>query len=200
MIYTPQPTRPGGGCAATWPYNTLYSTISRQTVKTRISCGLKRFLRTTGQKNSHDVRGKRFSTHAETGRELFHIQNTKQAPAGVVPLEVRCAHPVRLSPDTHSQGHGRPCLQRHHPRRGSPPHGISSLFIPDGFFRWAFQVCAIPEYLSRIPFPNTITRAFPECSFQIVIPEELSRWLFHDTWFHVLNFRTSWQGDIWLYS
>ena len=27
-----------------------------------------------------------------------------RAPAGVKPLEVRCAHPVRLSPDTHSQG------------------------------------------------------------------------------------------------
>ena len=40
------------------------------------------------------------------------------APAGVEPLEVRFAHPVRLSPDTHSQGHGRPCLQRSHPRRG----------------------------------------------------------------------------------
>ena len=37
---------------------------------------------------------------------------------GVGPLEVRFAHPVRLSPDTHSQGHGRPCLQRLHPRRG----------------------------------------------------------------------------------
>ena len=41
-----------------------------------------------------------------------------RAPAGVGPLEVRFAHPVRLSPATHSQGHGRPCLQRHHPRRG----------------------------------------------------------------------------------
>ena len=29
-----------------------------------------------------------------------------RAPAGVGPLEVRCAHPVRLSPDTHSQGEG----------------------------------------------------------------------------------------------
>ena len=40
------------------------------------------------------------------------------APVGVGPLEVRFAHPVRLSPATHSQGHGRPCLQRLHPRRG----------------------------------------------------------------------------------
>ena len=37
---------------------------------------------------------------------------------GVGPLEVRFAHPVRLAPDTHSQGHGRPCLQRSHPRLG----------------------------------------------------------------------------------
>ena len=42
------------------------------------------------------------------------------SPAGVEPLEVRFAHPVRLSPDTHSQGHGRPCLQRLHPRRAFP--------------------------------------------------------------------------------
>ncbi len=42
------------------------------------------------------------------------------SPAGVEPLEVRFAHPVRLAPDTHSQGHGRPCLQRLHPRRAFP--------------------------------------------------------------------------------
>ena len=36
----------------------------------------------------------------------------------VGPPEVRFAHPVRLSPATHSQGHGRPCLQSPHPRRG----------------------------------------------------------------------------------
>ena len=41
-------------------------------------------------------------------------------PAGVGSLEVRFAHPVRLAPDTHSQGHGRPCLQRLHPRRAFP--------------------------------------------------------------------------------
>ncbi len=40
------------------------------------------------------------------------------APAGVAPLEVRCAHPVRLPPATHSQGHGRPCLQ------SRPPPGL----------------------------------------------------------------------------
>ena len=41
-----------------------------------------------------------------------------RAPAGVKPLEVRCAHPVRLSPATHSQGHGR----RLHPRQGFCGH------------------------------------------------------------------------------
>ena len=39
-----------------------------------------------------------------------------ERPAGVGSLEVRFAHPVRLAPATHSQGHGRPCLQRLHPR------------------------------------------------------------------------------------
>ena len=45
-------------------------------------------------------------------------------------LEVRFAHPVRLSPDTHSQGHGRPCL--HDPAtaraclaEGIPENGVS---------------------------------------------------------------------------
>ena len=51
------------------------------------------------------------------------------APAEVEPLEVRCAHPVRLSPATHSQGHGRPCLQRLHLRRDFTRH----IVFPDGF-------------------------------------------------------------------
>ena len=150
---------------------------------------LKTFSKHNKAGNSHDVSRKRFNAHAETGRELFHIQNTKQALAGVVPLEVRCAHPVRLSPDTHSQGHGRPCLQLHH------PHQDLSITLHFGIVhtRWPFSGghyrCApfpnnIPEYLSRIP----LHMAFPECSFQIVIPGELSRWPFHDTCFHVLNF------------
>ena len=54
-----------------------------------------------------------------------------RAPPGVKPLEVRFAHPVRLSPATHSQGHGRPCLQRHHRHRGFCRHVVS----PDGHFR-----------------------------------------------------------------
>ncbi len=41
------------------------------------------------------------------------------ARPAVAPLEVRFAHPVRLPPDTHSQGHGRPCLQSRHPVRAS---------------------------------------------------------------------------------
>ena len=52
-----------------------------------------------------------------------------RAPAEVEPLEVRFAHPVRLSPATHSQGHGRPCLQRLHLRRGFIRHMV----FPDGF-------------------------------------------------------------------
>ena len=54
-----------------------------------------------------------------------------RAPPGVKPLEVRFAHPVRLSPATHSQGHGRPCLQRQHRHRGFCRHVVS----PDGHFR-----------------------------------------------------------------
>ena len=54
-----------------------------------------------------------------------------RAPAEVEPLEVRFAHPVRLSPATHSQGHGRPCLQRLHLRRGFSHHRV----FPDVFFR-----------------------------------------------------------------
>ena len=42
---------------------------------------------------------------------------TRDARAGGGALEVRFAHPVSLAPDTHSQGHGRPCLQSRHPRR-----------------------------------------------------------------------------------
>lgn len=52
MVYTPQHmwTRPGGGGAATWPSNTLYYIHYFPTnCQTRISCNLKRFLRTTGR-------------------------------------------------------------------------------------------------------------------------------------------------------
>ena len=46
------------------------------------------------------------------------------ARPAVAPLEVRFAHPVRLPPDTHSQGHGRPCLRRPHHRPGFHETGI----------------------------------------------------------------------------
>ena len=78
-----------------------------------------------------------------------------------MPLEVRFAHPVRLSPDTHSQGHGRPCPQRHHPRRGFSA-------------TWTFH--------------DVFSGGIPDCSFQMNSPDELSRWPFHDTCFRVLNF------------
>ena len=59
------------------------------------------------------------------------------APAGVAPLEVRFAHPVRLPPATHhSQGHGRPCLQRPHPRRGFS----ATWLFPVVHFRLSFPV------------------------------------------------------------
>ena len=64
----------------------------------------------THGKNSHDGVG-----CIKTSLRLL------TSPAGVEPLEVRFAHPVRLSPDTHSQGHGRPCLQRLHPPRRACP-------------------------------------------------------------------------------
>ena len=46
------------------------------------------------------------------------------APAEVDPLEVRFAHPLRLPPDTPSQGHGRPSHQRLHLRRGFSLHMV----------------------------------------------------------------------------
>ena len=51
-------------------------------------------------------------------------------PGGGGVLEVRFAHPVRLSPDTHSQGHGQPCLQNPATARaclakGIPENGVS---------------------------------------------------------------------------
>ena len=54
----------------------------------------------------------------------------KGHPGGGGALEVRFAHPVRLSPDTRSQGHGRPCLQRRHRCRGFCCHVV----FPDGHF------------------------------------------------------------------
>ena len=66
-----------------------------------------------------------------------------RAPVGVGPLEVRFAHPVRLSPDTHSQGHGRPCLQRLHPRRGFSATWTLLMVIS--------IICSSPCALKRFP-------------------------------------------------
>ena len=80
-----------------------------------------------------------------------------RAPAGVMPLEVRCAHPVRLSPDTHSQGHGRPCPQRHHPRRGLSAtwtfHDCSfQMNSPDGPSMIRVSMCSISEQVGMSIF------------------------------------------------
>ena len=72
----------------------------------------------------HVVRKSGVFTHGKNSHDGVGCIKTSLClltrPAGVEPLEVRFAHPVRLSPDTHSQGHGRPCLQRLHPRRAFP--------------------------------------------------------------------------------
>ena len=54
------------------------------------------------------------------------------ARPAVAPLEVRFAHPVRLPPDTHSQGHGRPCLQSRHPRLGFAAWGLLHIYCING--------------------------------------------------------------------
>ena len=74
------------------------------------------------------------------------------SPAGVEPLEVRFAHPVRLSPDTHSQGHGRPCLQRLRPRRAFP----ATWFI----FCDSFKM-SIWFRLKRFPRTKHVSKALP---------------------------------------
>ena len=72
----------------------------------------------------HVVRKSGVFTHGKNSHDGVGCIKTSlrllTSPARVEPLEVRFAHPVRLAPDTHSQGHGRPCLQRLHPRRAFP--------------------------------------------------------------------------------
>ena len=72
----------------------------------------------------HDVRKSGVFTHGKNSHDGVGCIKTSlrllTSPEGVEPLEVRFAHPVRLAPDTHSQGHGRPCLQRLHPRQAFP--------------------------------------------------------------------------------
>ena len=124
--------------------------------------------------NSHDVRRKRFKPHAETGRHrLFHVADKPRRGwclwrfAALIPSGWRLTPIHKVMGDHASSGTT--------PAEASPPHGISRLFIPDGFFRWAFQVCAFLECLFRIHFPNTL-------------PEYHYTWPFHDTCFNVLNF------------
>ena len=95
----------------------------------------------THGKNSHDGVG-----CIKTSLRLL------TSPAGVEPLEVRFAHPVRLSPDTHSQGHGRPCLQRLHPRRAFP----ATWFI----FCDSFKM-SIWFRLKRFPRTKHVSKALP---------------------------------------
>ena len=92
--------------------------------------GIRRLVRTKTfsthdePKICHDVRKSGVFTHGKNSHDGVGCIKTSlrllTSPAGVEPLEVRFAHPVRLSPDTHSQGHGRPCLQRLHPHRAFP--------------------------------------------------------------------------------
>ncbi len=77
----------------------------------------------------------------------------RRAPAGVKPLEVRCAHPVRLSPDTHSQGHGRPCLQRLHPRRGFSATWSLLMIIS----MLCNSLCALKRFPRTSSFKNVVS-------------------------------------------
>ena len=80
--------------------------------------------------------------------QLVQCWVAETRPGGVAPLEVRFAHPVRLPPATHSQGHGRPCLQSRHPRRGFSAtwsFSYGNMLVPglikfrgvSGYPRWA---------------------------------------------------------------
>ena len=86
----------------------------------------------------------------------------------MAPLEVRFAHPVRLPPATHSQGHGRPCLQRSHPRRGFSAIGSFSygnMLVP-GLIKFrgvsGYPLWAEESPLRQLPAgPAGDNRAFP---------------------------------------
>ena len=140
---------------------------------------LKTFSAHNRSENSHDVRRKRFNTHAETGRpRLFHVQNKPRRGWCLWRFAALIPSGCRLTPIHKVMGDHAP--RGTTPAWASPPHGLSTIVHS----RWLFQVGIPGVRHSRIP----LHMAFPECSFQIVIPDELSRWLFHDTCFHVLNF------------
>ena len=102
----------------------------------------------------HDVRKSGVFTHGKNSHDGVGCIKTSlrllTSPEGVEPLEVRFAHPVRLAPDTHSQGHGRPCLQRLHPRRAFP---ATWFIFCDSF--WIFIWCR----LKRFPCTKHIFKA-----------------------------------------
>ena len=102
----------------------------------------------------HDVRKSGVFTHGKNSHDGVGCIKTSlrllTSPEGVEPLEVRFAHPVRLAPDTHSQGHGRPCLQRLHPLRAFPATWI---IFCDSF--WIF----IWYRLKRFPRTKHIFKA-----------------------------------------
>ena len=79
---------------------------------------------------SPEIKRGRVPTACSGGNHGDVCVDLGRAPAGVKPLEVRCAHPVRLSPATYSQGHGRPCLQRSRPSRGFSATWYCHLTVP----------------------------------------------------------------------
>ena len=113
--FEPHPHRKNAShiCEGHFSYGNPYSLVRTKTFSTHDEPKICHVVRKSGVfthgKNSHDGAG-----YIKTSLRLL------TRPAGVEPLEVRFAHPVRLSPDTHSQGHGRPCLQRLHPHRAFP--------------------------------------------------------------------------------
>ena len=136
------------------PTRFTISTISRQTVKTRISCSLKRFLRTTGQKTVTTC-AENVLTRTPKQVVNFSIYKIQSRPrrgwcrwrfAALIPSGCRLTPIHKVMGDHASSGTT--------PAGASPPHGLFTMFIPDGFFRWAFQVCAIPEDLYTWPFQN----------------------------------------------
>ena len=162
------------------PTRFTISTIPRQTVKTRISCSLKRFLRTTGQKTVMTC-AENVLTRTPKLVVNFSIYKIQSRPrrgwcrwrfAALIPSGWRLTPIHKVMGDHASSGTT--------PAGASPPHGLSTIVHS----RWLFQVGIPCVRHSRRP----LHMAFPEFSFQIVIPDELSRWLFHDTCFRVLNF------------
>ena len=109
------------------------------------TCVLKRFPRTSHPKFIMTCANRAFLLTGKNSHDGVGCIKTSlrllTSPAGVEPLEVRFAHPVRLAPDTHSQGHGRPCLQSLHPRRAFP---ATWFIFCDSF--WIFIWCRLKRF------------------------------------------------------